>query len=457
MDTSISIRNDKDRVALLYRLSHTFNSSLNLDEVLNNVIDEIIAATRAESGFVVLRRQDGGLDFPVARGIDQTTIENPQSQITPGVLRGVIEIGEPFLISDTNTTDPPLPANDRSDLGSVSIMCTPLIVRENIIGAVYVENCADAGAFNEDDLELLGAISASAAVAIDNARLYQEAVDKGRMERELQVARKVQRDFIPSFLCQPLNWEISARLEAAREVGGDFYDVISLDEDRLVGLVIGDVCDKGVGSALFMALFRSLIRAFAEQHVCADGRLTDFRSDNESKMLNLREAESEQSSIDISTLINAIYLTNQYINNHHHLSNMFTTLFFAVIDPKSGNMAYVNCGHEPPILYNNGIVKQRLSPTGPVLGILPDMKFQVKQIAMAPGDTLLAYTDGVIDALDSEGKTFSEERLLSLAQSSPVSTEALLDKITESIHAHIGDQIQFDDIALLAARWVRAD
>jgi sigma-B regulation protein RsbU (phosphoserine phosphatase) len=258
-------------------------------------------------------------------------------------------------------------------------------------------------------------------------------------------------------LCQPLNWEISARLEAAREVSGDFYDVISLDEGRLVGLVVGDVCDKGVGSALFMALFRSLIRAFAEQHVCADGRLAKINPEYETNAPQLREPGLVQSSIDISTLINTVYLTNQYINNHHHVSNMFTTLFFAVIDPANGNMAYINCGHEPPLLINNRVVKERLNPTGPVLGILPDMKFHVRHVTMAPGDTLLAYTDGVIDALNSNGLPFSEERLLSLVQTPTESTEALLDKITASIQTHMGDQTQYDDIALLAARWVRAD
>jgi sigma-B regulation protein RsbU (phosphoserine phosphatase) len=456
MNRQIITHDPRDRVTLLYRLSQTFNSSLNLDEVLNRVIDEVITAIHAENGFMVLRQADGKLDFPVARGMDRTVIDDPQSPVVLEILTRVIEQGKPVLISNTMVKNRSTNHRKRNTLESISILCVPLTIRGNIIGALYLENCCDAGVFSQEDVELLDTIGASAAIAIENARLYREAVEKGRMEHELQVARKVQRDFLPRMLCQPLNWEISARLEAAREVGGDFYDVISLDEDRLVGLVLGDVCDKGVGSALFMALFRSLIRAFAEQHVCADGKLANVRSENRMDPVFQRDQGTGQSTIDISTLVNTVYLTNQYINNHHYLSNMFTTLFIAVIDPANGNMAYVNCGHEPPILVNNRVIKDRLNPTGPVLGILPDMKFQVKQLVMTPGDTLLAYTDGVIDAMDVKGEPFSKERLLSLAQIPAESTEALLDKITASLQTHIGDHNPYDDIALLAARWVRA-
>ena len=454
MGTLLNTRVSTDRSALLYRLSHVFNSSLDLDEVLNRVIDEMIGATRAESGFLALKQKDGRLDFPVARGIDRKTIDDPQSKVTLDVILKVVEEGRSILISDATGYVHMRDFNQPDDFGMVSIMCAPLVVRENVIGAVYLENCVHAGAFTEEDLEMLDTISVSAAIAVDNARLFEEAIVKSRMEQELQVARNVQRDFLPRVISQPLNWEISAHLEAAREVGGDFYDVISLDNDRLVGLVIGDVCDKGVASALFMALFRSLIRAFAEQHMCSDGRFSTIHTE-EIDIPQLSDLKIDNSSIDVNTLINTVYLTNQYINNHHQASNMFTTLFFAIIDPATGRMGYVNCGHEPPIILNPKGIKARLNPTGPVLGIFPDMRFQVNQVSLAPGDTLLAYTDGAIDALNTEGEPFSEERLLSLAQSPVESTDELLKKITLDLQAHMSTQPQYDDLALLAVRWIR--
>jgi GAF domain-containing protein len=197
MNRQIAIRDSSDRVSLLYRLSHTFNSSLNLDEVLNRVVDEMITATRAEIGFMVLRQEDGRLVYPVARNIDRTNIEAPQSQVTLEVVEKIIKGGKPVLISDKKVPDRSIDRRKMDKFGSSSIMCAPLKVRENNIGMVCVENRKGADAFSEEDMELIDAISASAAIAIDNARLYQEAVDKGRMEHELQVARKVQRDFIP--------------------------------------------------------------------------------------------------------------------------------------------------------------------------------------------------------------------------------------------------------------------
>jgi len=453
MNTLISSKLDTDRMNLLYRLSRTFNSSLNLDEVLNNVLDEIISATHAESGFVGLRQQDGRLVFPVARGIDRVSIGSPQSLITLDVFERVIKEGNSILTSNKTVDNKSINHQSIDDYGSFSIMCSPLTVHEETIGAVYVENCIISGAFVEEDLELLDAIASSAAIAVENARLYRDTLEKSRMEQELLVARKVQSDFIPQIICQPLKWEISARLKAAREVGGDFYDVISLDEDRLVGLVVGDVCDKGVGSALFMALFRSLIRAFAEQHMCADGRLANNNLGEGSNTDYLDESNSLQSNIDISTLVNTVYLTNQYIINHHRNSNMFSTLFFSVIDPLTGIMQYVNCGHEPPIVLNAQGVKARLNPTGPVVGLIPDMKFRVDQIRLSPGDTLLAYTDGVIDALNPNGEHFSEKRLLSLVTPPSDSTEVLLKKIIDGLDRYSSDQEQYDDITLLAARW----
>ena len=453
MSTQDLPQTSTDRVALLYHLSRTFNSSLNLDEVLNNVMDEVISATRAQRGFVVLRQEDGELVFPVARGLNHTDIDFPQWQVSHGVIDGVLSDGEPLITNDAQDDLRFEGMQSVTYLGLTSIMCAPLVVRGEIIGALYVENRTQSGIFMEDDMDMLTTIASSAAISIENARLYGEAVDKGRMERELQVARNVQRDFLPREIYQPTGWEIGAHLEAAREVGGDFYDVFSLDEDRLVGLVIGDVCDKGVGSALFMALSRSLIRAFSEQHICLDGRLAKFGEMDETDPKRQEGKQSGGDPTDVSTLVNTVYLTNQYMVNHHQASNMFTTLFFAVIDPATGWVNYVNSGHEPPILLGKEGIKSRLDPTGPVLGIIPDMEFRVNHVVLEPGDILLAFTDGVIDALDPEGQPFSEERLLSLVQPPADSAIELLRRISSALKAHMGDRAQFDDITLLAARW----
>ena len=255
-----------DRLALLYHLTQAFSSSLDLDEVLNRVMDEVITAVRAERGFVMLvegePREGTGhkLAFKAARGIDQKTISEPRFQVSLSVVERVASQGEPVLASDAQTDDRFNIRHSVMFLGLRSILCVPLKVKDKVTGVIYVDNRLQAGIFIQADLELLNAIASSAAIAIENARLYQVAVEKGRMERELQMARKVQTSLLPPGIPVAPGWEFAARWKPARELGGDYYDFI-LCKDGRMGLVIADVTDKGMPAALFMASTHSIIRA----------------------------------------------------------------------------------------------------------------------------------------------------------------------------------------------------
>jgi sigma-B regulation protein RsbU (phosphoserine phosphatase) len=441
-----------ERLALLYNLSQTFNSSLDLNEVLNSVIDQVIAATHAERGFIVLRENEGSLVFQAARGINHTNIDDPQFQISRGLIDQVIHDGEALLTSNAQTDDRLEGFQSVAFLGLTSVMCVPLKVRETMLGAVYVENRFQAGIFREADLELLAAIAASAAIAIENARLYLVAVEKGRMERELQVARRVQSSFIPKEIDQPPGWDIKAYLEAAREVGGDFYDVFALSSCQWLGLVIADVCDKGVGAAMFMALFRSLIRAYAGEYFAINSMDMSTGEPVTAELAEPVDCWRDLSTSGASALKTAIDLTNKYIALTHGEANMFSTLFFGILDATTGRMLYINGGNEPPVLIGKQGIKARLEPTGPVVGLFPDMQFGIGEINFEPGDTLLAYTDGVLDALNTAGELFTEERLLSLLESPPPSPACLIDYVKEHLDEHMAGRDQYDDIALLAVR-----
>lgn len=250
-------------LALLYRLSQTLNSSLDLDEVLSRVIDEVIAATHAERGFLVLRGVDGSLVFRAARELDQQRIEAPEFQISRGIVERVAREGQPILTSDAQDD---IRLNLRQSvmaLGLRSILCVPLQLKSRVTGVIYVDNRLQAGIFTQADLDLLDAIASNAAIAIENARLYQMAIAQGRLERELQMAREVQASLLPRAEPQIAGWEFAARWEPAREVAGDYYDFITAHPDGSVGIVIADVTDKGMPAALFMALTRSIVRAGA--------------------------------------------------------------------------------------------------------------------------------------------------------------------------------------------------
>jgi sigma-B regulation protein RsbU (phosphoserine phosphatase) len=218
-------------------------------------------------------------------------------------------------------------------------------------------------------------------------------------------------------------WEIAASFHPAREVAGDFYDAFVLP-GGLLGFVIADVCDKGVGAALFMALTRSLVRAFAEQ----------------------------QYGGDPSDALRAVALTNSYIARHHRESRMFATLFFGLLDPDTGELIYVNGGHPSPVLVRQSGEQEFLDPTGPAVGLADISRFSMGSAWLHHGDTVLAYTDGATEVRDARGEMFGEERLLALLQAPISNATSLMQLIDASARTHLGHDSLPDDITMLAIK-----
>lgn len=283
-------------------------------------------------------------------------------------------------------------------------------------------------------------------------------------ERELEIGRRIQASFLPRALPQPAGWEIAGRFRAAREVAGDFYDAFSLAGGKRIGLVVGDVCDKGVGAALFMALFRSLIRAFADQHYSL-GWMDVLASDaTTGKAIGIPGQDTQQPGSvgrrrellapGTTALKKAVDLTNDYIARIHGESNMFATLFFGVLDPFSGILTYINGGHEPPLLIGAEGIKARLQPTGPAVGLFPGSEFSIDQVSLAEGDTLLAFTDGVPDTLNRDDEPFGSLRLEKLARETAGTADQTLEIILNHLEKYMSGKEQFDDITLLALRRV---
>jgi len=411
-----------ERLALLYRLSQTFNSSLDLDEVLNRVMDEVIAATRAERGFVMLLEADGRPVFRVARGMDQNTIDDPQFQISRSVVERVTCEGQPILTSDAQRDDRFSMRQSVKVLGLRSILCVPLKIKDRVSGVVYVDNRLQAGIFAQADLELLTSIASSAAIAIENARLYQVAVEKGRMERELQVAYEVQAGLLPRQTPQVTGWEFAARWQPAREVAGDYYDFIPLDGGQL-GLVIADVSDKGMPAALFMALTRSIVRA------------------------SVGRAPSPADGIAHANRLICADSTG----------GMFVTLFYALLNPATGEFTYVNAGHNPPLLYcaDRDQLRQ-LARTGMVLGVIEDAPFEQHTLRLNPSDLVLLYTDGVTDAVDAHLQDFGMERLQRLIldhQHAPAAD--VVAALEGAIRDFAASTAPFDDMAMVVIKCLK--
>ncbi len=253
------------------------------------------------------------------------------------------------------------------------------------------------------------------------------------LEHEMDIARNIQKGFLPSRLPNALGWEIAEYFKAAKEVAGDFYDAFLLPEGDLV-CVVGDVCDKGVGAALFMTLFRSLIRV-----TCTSGVFSSGAGGN-----TLAPGERLQ---------HVVSFTNNYIVETHGDANMFATLFVGIFDQKQGRLTYVNCGNESPLLFQCGEVVKTLKPTGPVVGIFSDPDFRVEEIEIKIGDLLVIYTDGIPDARDEKNDSFGHERLLHLGKGSTgMKSKLVIENIVDQLRQFTGVTDQFDDITLMAVK-----
>jgi serine phosphatase RsbU (regulator of sigma subunit) len=267
-----------------------------------------------------------------------------------------------------------------------------------------------------------------------------------KIEFELEKGREIQREFLPNKIPDLPNWEIATCFYPAGQVSGDFYDVFMLPDGN-VGLVIADVCDKGVGSALYMALFRSLIRVFAEQAIYCTGPGPTKISATPVSIETISSSANDQMA-----RLGAVSSTNNYIANLHGRECMYATLFFGVLNPSTGILSYINGGHEPLYVINAGNIKDRLKPTGPAVGLMPDIIFKSQEIQLEPGDLLVGYTDGVTEARSPEDEIYTRDRLQSLLTQPLKSATETLERIKTNLFAFIDIAPRSDDVTMLAVQ-----
>jgi serine phosphatase RsbU (regulator of sigma subunit)/CHASE2 domain-containing sensor protein len=306
-------------------------------------------------------------------------------------------------------------------------------------GLVFLQGSVLVPAVKPLVVMLLGWSGLSTWHAIENARVRAE-IERARQvaEHELEIGRKIQAGFLPDHIPVPHGWEIAAHFQPALQVSGDFYDVFEIAGGRFLGVVIADVCDHGVGSALFMALTRSLIRAFALQR--AEHR---------------EAAHADPSECSHQTLaLETIRQANAYITDNHGEAGMFATLFLGILDPATGRLTYINGGHEPPLFLRSGQPAAYLKATGLAVGVLPDAPYRTESVSFHPGDCLILYTDGVTDADDLAGVHFSKPRLVSLISNSGADAQTLVDAVVAALNAHVGKGSPADDVTLMVIRKV---
>ena len=432
-----------------------------LKDTLQKTLEFSVELTRAVKGSLVLLDSNGvvtdTINKPSGNGLKHHS--RLIGRVLDKGLSGWVSYNRQVgLINDTISDDRWLPLPHRSQ-NVRSALAVPILKGDELLGILTLHHSQPAH-FGPQMVEQMQATADQIALTLENARLYGKLDESYRylnrskqeiesyskaLDDELEKGKQIQRDFLPQQIPQLPDWEIATYFAPAKQVSGDFYDVFSLPGNNL-GIVIADVADKGVGAALYMALIRSLIRVFSG-HISLHG-FANF-SINNGFTRSLRE---HSATADQLNALNAVKLTNDYIAHEHGKEGMFATLFFGVIDPDSGVLAYINAGHEPLIIVNSASVKQSLKPTGTAVGITPDMKFEIQQVRIEPGDILIGYTDGVTEALSPEGNLFTRKQLLSILEQPASSASGLVKSIKTYVFNHIQNVAPSDDITMLAVK-----
>ena len=298
------------------------------------------------------------------------------------------------------------------------LLAVPLLIKNDIFGILLVQEAPGGLRFRARRLDIINGIAQQAALAVQNDRLQEEMVVRERLETEVQLARQIQQSLIPEILPFLSGWDLAARWRTARQVGGDFYDVMELSDGRL-GLFIADVSDKGVPAALFMALTRTLVRAAVIE--------TESPAEALRRVNDLLIPDTQQ--------------------------GMFVTAVYAVLYLDSGELIYANAGHNPPLWTTQDGKVERLTRTGMALGVIEGEKIEERSIRLTEGDCLLLYTDGLNESFSPEGDIFGEERIIAALQTGKKkSAERILQGIESELNDFVGDEEQSDDLTMLLLR-----
>jgi phosphoserine phosphatase RsbU/P len=404
-------------------------SSRVLEEVLVLVMDSAIDATGAERGFIMLANAKGELEFKIARARGKVTLSGQQSFATSQKIpQQVFETGQERIVADLREGDVAGQHMGTVALGIRHVLCTPLrVVRyldhsssdveQRPIGVLYLDSREKGQLMSSAARSALEAVAGEAASAIESARLYREATEKARMERELQLAAEIQRALLPEPMQSGPHFDVAASSIPCRAIGGDFFDYFNLADGHF-GFTLGDVAGKGPSAALLTAMIQG---AFAAQVTAMDSPAALMAHINR-------------------TLI------------RRAIQSRFVTVMYGVLAP-DGRLTYTNAGHNPPILVGrNGV--RRLETGGLILGLFPHATYEEETLQLEDGDTLIVFSDGVTEALNVAGEEFGEDRLLPcIGEHYANATDVMLDRILATVRSFAASAAQNDDVTALVLRY----
>ncbi|MEJ2721546.1 MAG: SpoIIE family protein phosphatase [bacterium] len=402
-----------EELSALNDIALTVGTSANPQELVGKLVGCLMRAAKAEQASVTLLGGPAKNTAQTELRIMATSVELPRYHMNQGFL-GWLELNKkPLVIND--------PAKDDRFKGMDwdptihSVMCVPLVVKSEMIGALTVYNKKGGGGFTEEDQRLLPIIAAQSAQILDNTRLIQE---NAGMQEQVRLAYEIQRNLLPKEPPYIEGYDVAGTSRPAQTVGGDYYDFIQTTSGDWA-ICLGDVSGKGLPASLLMANVQATLRG--------------------------------QTLIEAG-IAERIARANKLMYQSTDVEK-FVTLFYGVLNVATGEMTFVNAGHEPAIVVSGDGRIERLESGGMALGVIDDFPYQEYTQALASGDVLIIYSDGVPDATNVSDEPFGIEQLMRLAgelKNEPAFV--IVDKIVEAVNVHAGDAPQMDDVTLVVVK-----
>lgn len=406
-------------LALISKVGVTLLSSTSLEDTLSQVASLVFEAVPAERCVIMLRdaEADGGLKISVARERGKEG-QPDEVRISRTVMDEVIKNGKSVLTSDAQH-DPRYASQTMALLGIRSVLAVPLsVTEEEVFGLIYADSPTYEATFTEEHLNILTTLASVASIRVENARLTEERFQRERMERELELAIEIQQQFQPSAPPTVEGYEFQGISFSCYEIGGDYYDFIPRHDGKMF-VALGDVSGKGTAAALLMSSLHAAIHAQA---------------------------------VAKSSLAETINSVNKYLSENTP-ANRFVTLFLAELDLTSGKLNYINAGHNPPLIARMDGQVQQLDSGGFPLGIIPMAEYEIGEMQLQPGESLVIYSDGVSEANNLKGDEFGMERLEEvIKQNIKSSASGLRDKIESALSAFTQTAPANDDITIVIVK-----
>jgi len=425
-----SANEELQKLSRFVEVNQAFKFSMTPDDVLTLIVDAAIEITQAERGFLMLRNDEGNLEFKVARDRGRNWIQGNEFEMSRSVVEESFKQNRSVIINDSRVTMAGFPRDSVRNLDLRSIACIPLrsfqmsenmdatmMLKRDVIGVLYVDSNVAGGSLTQTSLKLLESLAFEATKSLESVRLMHEEQEKKNLEQELGMARQVQVALSPAAIKSMDHFEVAAHNIPSRYVGGDFYELIPLKDERFV-FALGDVSGKGVAAALLAAMAQGALQV-------------QFTSN-----LPLTEV--------ISSLNKALVLRSA--------SNRFITMFCAVLD-REGHFTYINAGHNLPILARPNGETELLTTKSVLLGAFDFAEYKPRQTRLNSGDVVVIYTDGVTEAVNTDNEMYSDERLETLVKESvSLNAEQIKQRILDDVLGFTRGLPQGDDITLIVLK-----